>query len=396
MLEKLYTTRMSSDRKTLQNRFLRLRKKSGRLSRLAALVISVMLMTAFALSSAVMAAVGADGLEHWDRDEIYFRDGVSFAVNISGKNVPAWVYEDVAAADGNITVTVKNYEMRSTQGLVALFTMMELTGGSGRTTLACSTGGGFNNTRYSVFNDEMDSLMKSYPYCTKYRFIELTESRGFADYWSPFSQIMDGDSGKRKYVNVVLAADENKDFQNGYVEFFIADEGGHDIADASFDAVTIKPGTFSFIGDYKGYLTEARKANAANEYFTSFETTYKNIASDKVDISVGDINSSGIAVNVDTKIESAAKTVTYVYDENNYFVSRAMADSGSTRQYILRPGIALDISAHGAETEYGLGGIAAPDLTDKYLSGRTYKVQVVLSDAEGTVLYRWQEYVTIK
>ena len=40
MLENLYTTKMSANKKTLQNRFTKIRSKSGRISKIMAAVMS--------------------------------------------------------------------------------------------------------------------------------------------------------------------------------------------------------------------------------------------------------------------------------------------------------------------------------------------------------------------
>ena len=40
MLEHLYTTKMSANKKTLQNRFTKIRRKSGRISKITAAVMS--------------------------------------------------------------------------------------------------------------------------------------------------------------------------------------------------------------------------------------------------------------------------------------------------------------------------------------------------------------------
>lgn len=397
MLENLYTTKMNSDKKTLQLRFSKIRSKGGRLSKLMAAVMSVAIVVTMLGATVVMAAVGSDGLEYWDKNEIYFRDGVSFSVNVSGRDVPAWVYDGIAGSDGNIDITVKNYERRSTRGTVSLYMMAEISGSEGSASLACPTGGGFNSTQFLSFGSEQrNSFAKSYPYCTQYRFIELTDDRGFADFWSPFAGLMNNRPEQRKYVNVVLLANENKNFVNGYVDLFTAaEEDSEEVTDHYRAPVMINADSISFIGDYESNLTDTKKSQAANEYFTSFETAYENIATDKVNISVGGINQESMAVNVSTSLENAAKTNIYIYDENNYHASFMSSDLCTDRQYIMRPGELMRISSDGTEEIYTLG-FAAPDFTYSFQSGKTYKMQVILLDENRTVLYRWQEYVTVQ
>lgn len=145
MLENLYTTKMSANKKTLQNRFTKIRSKSGRVSKIMAAVMSCAIAVTMLGATIVMAAVGSDGLEHWDKNEIYYKDGVKFSVNVSGQNVPTWVYEDVAGEDGNISVTIRNHQMRSkTRGYVSVYTIAELSGGNGMAKLFSINGAGIN------------------------------------------------------------------------------------------------------------------------------------------------------------------------------------------------------------------------------------------------------------
>ncbi len=56
MLENLYTTKMSMDKKKLQNRFLRIRSKNGRISKLMALIIFAVILLVMACVSIIIAA----------------------------------------------------------------------------------------------------------------------------------------------------------------------------------------------------------------------------------------------------------------------------------------------------------------------------------------------------
>ena len=61
MLENLYTTKMSANKKTLQNRFAKIRSKSGRLSKMMAAVMSAVIAVTMLGGIVVMAAM--DGWE---------------------------------------------------------------------------------------------------------------------------------------------------------------------------------------------------------------------------------------------------------------------------------------------------------------------------------------------
>ena len=110
MFKKFYTTQMSGSAKMLQKRFTEIRRRRGRAARLAAAVMSAVMAVSILAATAVMAAIGADGMEHWDKDEIYLTGDMSFDINISGLYVPEYLKTDVAGDDGNIHCEVKNYD----------------------------------------------------------------------------------------------------------------------------------------------------------------------------------------------------------------------------------------------------------------------------------------------
>lgn len=145
MLENLYTTKMSANKKTLQNRFTKIRSKSGRISKIMAAVMSCAIAVTMLGATIVMAAVGSDGLEHWDKNEIYILGSMSFTANTLEQNIPDWVNEDVVGDDGNIPVTIRNHQMRSkTRGYVSVYTIAELSGGNGMAKLFSINGAGIN------------------------------------------------------------------------------------------------------------------------------------------------------------------------------------------------------------------------------------------------------------
>lgn len=57
MLENLYTTKMSAEKKKLQHRFTKIRQKSGRVSRIMALAVTIVIAVTMLFASVVMAAI---------------------------------------------------------------------------------------------------------------------------------------------------------------------------------------------------------------------------------------------------------------------------------------------------------------------------------------------------
>ena len=118
MLENLYTTKVGTSIKTLLNRFTRTQKRSKQLSKMTAAIISCIAVLTMLGVGSVLAEESSDDLEHWDKNEIFYRDGVMFSINVSGKNVPDWVYEDLAGADGKIDITIHRYHIVKDIGII--------------------------------------------------------------------------------------------------------------------------------------------------------------------------------------------------------------------------------------------------------------------------------------
>ncbi len=60
MLENIYTTKMSAEGKTLQNRFSKIRSKSGRFSKIMALIMTLVLMASTLLATVTIAALDVE------------------------------------------------------------------------------------------------------------------------------------------------------------------------------------------------------------------------------------------------------------------------------------------------------------------------------------------------
>ncbi len=73
MLENLYTTKMSANKKTLQNRFTKIRGGNGRISKITAAVVSCTVAAAILGGVVVMAAVG-------NEEKNFFINGKGYAI----------------------------------------------------------------------------------------------------------------------------------------------------------------------------------------------------------------------------------------------------------------------------------------------------------------------------
>lgn len=73
MLEGLYTTKMSAEKKQLQSRFTKIRSRSGKLSKIAASVTAVVIAVAFVCATVVLAAVV-------NEEENFFINGKGYTI----------------------------------------------------------------------------------------------------------------------------------------------------------------------------------------------------------------------------------------------------------------------------------------------------------------------------
>ena len=379
MLENLYTTKMSANKKTLQNRFTKIRSKSGRISKIMAAVMSCAVAITMLGATIVMAAVGSDGLEHWDKNEIYILGSMSFTVNTSGKNVPDWVNEDVAGKDGNISVTIRNYQMRrKVSGYVSLYTIAELSGAKGKTKLISINGGKINRAATYDSSGVISSL--NYPYASSYRLIEAVETGGLLEYAKPFveNSMLDRESGKRKCVGVEFGIDDNKNICGIRLKLCLNDEDDpYDIQrNDNFDAIDAPTDSLKIIGtigDNAEYFF-----NCGNSmYFTDFERDYKNIENSAVKISVEKAVPEEIIIDTDIDLENVGSVEIRVLNKENNSVA-AQGDPVST-------------SRHTITKKY-----TPADEKPTFNSGEKYRVCVGVIDKNNHLIYRWQEYVTVQ
>lgn len=381
MLENLYTTKMSANKKAMQSRFSKIRSKSGRLSKMMALVMSIAIAVTMLCATVVMAAVGNDGLEYWDKNEIYFLGSMDFDVYAAGENIPSWVTEDVTSRNENISVSIKNYQMReAVTGNVALHTVLELSGSKGVTKLYSVTGGRINS---AAQKDDNGNYIKggatssfNYPYVSKYRFVETTSDSGLAEYTKPFIEqgVLDADTGKRKCVYVEFGIDDEMNICGIRITLCLTDESNSlDPSNDEFDAFDASLESLQTVGgSAKEFLNSTWTI-----YFTEFEKNYKNIENDAVNIYVEAASPEEIVLNTDVDLENAKYIDISVMDENGNTVSAGREDFAD--KYTL----VKDLHSDGI-------------LNGTFECGKQYRICLGVLDENRNLIYRWQDYVTIQ
>ena len=389
MLENLYTTKMSANKKTLQNRFTKIRSKSGRISKIMAAVMSCAVAVTMLGATIVMAAVGSDGLEHWNKNEIYYKDGVKFSVNVSGKNVPAWVYEDVAGEDGKINVTVNRYQTRDLKGNVNNDHLVELLGEKGKIKLASQS----SSMAYKHYDGAViPDYLRQYPCYSEINFIEFNNV-GYAPESKVITALTDKKESKYRRIEVYFAFNDKKEMQTVFLNLGIADKNDNP-ENMSFDGLQPVDG-LTYIGNFlEDYTNDVWNDDTANYYFTMYEDNYQNKKADGIDFNIGKAAAEGIVLNSSVTLPQAEHIVIYVYDKNNRNVSIVIEKDKNTQteQFVLTPKKMLiyDLSFE-QELKY------EEDIPEnQFVSGEKYRVCCVVLDKDRNVIYRWHEYVTVQ
>ena len=389
MFENLYTTKMSANKKTLQNRFTKIRRKSGRISKIMAAVMSCAIAVTMLGGAVVMAAVGSDGLEHFTKNEIYYKDGVKFSVNVSGKNVPAWVYEDIAGEDGKINVTVNRYQTRDLKGNVNNDHLVELLGEKGKIKLASQS----SSMAYKHYDGAViPDYLRQYPCYSEINFIEFNNV-GYAPESKVITALTDKKESKYRRIEVYFAFNDKKEMQTVFLNLGIADKNDNP-ENMSFDGLQPVDG-LTYIGNFlEDYTNDVWNDDTANYYFTMYENNYQNKKADGIDFNIGKAAAEGIVLNSSVTLPQAEHIVIYVYDKNNRNVAIVIEKDKNTQteQFVLTPKKMLiyDLSFE-QELKY------EEDIPEnQFVSGEKYRVCCVVLDKDRNVIYRWQEYVTVQ
>ena len=391
MLENLYTTKMSANKKTLQNRFTKIRRKSGRISKIMAAVMSCAVAVTMLGGAVVMAAVGSDGLEHWDKNEIYYKDGVKFSVNVSGKNVPTWVYEDVAGEDGKIDVTVNRYQTRDLKGNVNNDHLVELSGEKGQIKLSAQ---GWSMAYKHDDGVLIPDYLRQYPCYSEINFIEFNNV-GYAPESKVITALTDKKESKYRRIEVYFAFNDKKEMQTVFLNLGISDKNDNPL-NMSFDGLQPVDG-LTYIGNFlEDYTNDVWNVSTTNYYFTMFENNYRNKKADGIDFNIEKSTTDGIVVNSKVTLPQVDRIIIDVYKKDGNEVAFIdELDNITAPQYVLTPTKErVYLSTDNGEQPKLIRETAIPG--NQFVSGEKYRVCIAVLDKDYNVIYRWQEYVTIQ
>ncbi len=386
MFERFYTTKMSTSGKELRMRFERIRRGKGKLSRLAGTVTAIVMLTVLACGTIAMAAVGADGLEHWDKNEVYFIDGTQTSLSVGGKNVPAWVYEDITD-DGNISIALKRYQIRGVDGWVDPMNLIEVRGNKGNMTLMASGVGTGVHTLQEIESNPQNrswALIGPDKLNIRYKFIEFA-NEGYSGIWQgACKDFISPISGKYRGINLIFVISDDWSIEKAIIEFTVNDKNDNP-SGLEFSYMELPYSNFEDIGFEDNIKDNCIKSS--NNCFTAYESGYVNKNVDGINISVSYAHADGIEVNIQNDMPDIRKAEIRVYNDYGATVFTEISDTEKVSgSFEIKPRSEKWPTYMEWEQENEAG---------QFLSGHTYRIIVALVGNDNRLVYRWQDYVTI-
>ena len=380
---------MSGSARMLKKRFTEIRRRRGRAARLAAAVMAAVMAVSMLAATAAMAAVGSDGLEHWDKIELYYCGSMEFNVNVAGQNVPKWLTDEVAGAEGDVDIVISRYQARNLRGEVFYEHLLVLNGKNGSVEIA---GNGWSALAEASSNTELMTDMhdtKSYPYYTEMIFCETPGQRNDLDFYPLYSLINCKEGNRDVRINFAVDADKEK-IQAAYIAF-------QDAPDLSAQSVRkdfgiVKADKFAYIGNFEqDYLYMCGDSDTDNAYFTLYEDNFVNLPNENISIDISGAAAEGILLSTDITLPEAAYIHYDVYRDDGVKIAGRNYPA-SEKTHNITPN-------EGTEYQWADGKPIEKKYTipeNQFMPGCKYRVCVTVQDETYAVLYRWQEYVTVK
>ena len=375
MFENLYTTKMSANKKTLQNRFTKIRRKSGRISKIMAAVMSCAVAVTMLGGAVVMAAVGSDGLEHFTKNEIYYRDGMQFTINVQNKYVPDWLKNNIAAEDGNIKCTLSRYEMReASSGIIRNVNTLGFVGGKGQQKLAWLEGYSIGSAAYKQLDSDKYTGLQ-FSGCKKYN--PLSGSMGYNLYKKLGVEPTDYECT----AAVFFTLNTDNSLKNVFIGFPMETTLNEDLTYSNTGESMDWPiaQNLEIIGNIEEYIDNESKLMRYNGYFASFETNYENLNVEGYNIKIINADENAITISCDLTAPNAECTDILVFDDKHNIVASDLWVSKKHSVSELKNYNILPIEGKSFE------------------KGKKYNIQLSFHEHNfDNFLYRWQEYITIK
>lgn len=346
MLENLYTTKMSANKKALQSRFSKIRSKSGRLSKMMALVMSVTIAVTMLCATVVMAAVGNDGLEYRSKNEIYFLAGLKTNISAPLDNMPQWL-KDISS-NGKIGVFLSRTDTKGIHGNVVHGFMLNIAGDK----------------------NEADFVMGSASF----------------NHYSPVNSMKFYRKDKlQDEARVLLILNSDEEYNTSLLSIFFTTKDSDE--DKYFHSsrfkesfISVDESQFEFVGDFEKIQKEFKCQISTEDNFTYYEKSYNNRKADGIDINISQINQDAIILDIKTAsaefdyVKISVKKQEDILTDQGYF----LAELKEYNNFVLKPDMFY---------------------MEDFESGGKYTVDVIalktVSDDQRTVVFRQRNSITI-
>ena len=345
-------------------------------ARLTALALTACLLVS-GLGVGALAADTSEGrLLSYSQNDFFPHSALHFQVNIgNSKNWPSWLGK-VVGADKKIDVTLTVADVRDWKGQYSRANYITLSGANGTYRLTGAGGPGWGMLNYSEDPDIF--IVSTYDRLTSNWFAAPAASH---NYFVPCTP----GSGESEMVLLRLVYTEPD--ENPQIEICFTREDDRS-SNVTSDPLLCRADVFHPVADSiscTGLFAPSNVLNETSRYYYSqiptifgiSETNYQNTKVNGIQISLQKASANQLVFGYSiTRPEPVAYriVVSLVTD----FVPLALAEGSG--YYFSAP---LDGTIH-----------ATPD-REKMVSGETYRVEIALLDAAGSVIYRQLEHVTI-
>ena len=372
------TTSMSAGGREIERRFIMIaRQKPVKLfARLTALALTACLLVS-GLGVGALAADTSEGrLLSYSQNDFFPHSALHFQVNIgNSKNWPSWLGK-VVGADKKIDVTLTVADVRDRKGQYSRANYITLSGANGTYRLTGAGGPGWGMLNYSEDPDIF--IVSTYDRLTSNWFAAPAASHNYIVPCTP-------DSGESEMVLLRLVYTEPD--ENPQIEICFTREDDRS-SNVTSDPLLCRADVFHPVADSiscTGLFAPSNVLNETSRYYYSqiptifgiSETNYQNTKVNGIQISLQKASANQLVFGYSiTRPEPVAYRI--VVSPVTNFVPLALAEGSG--YYFSAP---LDGTIH-----------ATPD-REKMVSGETYRVEIALLDAAGSVIYRQLEHVTI-
>ena len=366
----------------LQRRFAKIRSKNSKIAKTMSLVMTLALTIAFSAATVVMAVSQDDGLEHWDKNEIYYLSGIKFSIDIGNNPIPDWA-EEFAGDNGTVDVNIGEYAFRDTKGNI-------------RNSIIGTFSSGSNILRLSQTVSLLD-------YENRY----IMNFSGLPEELTNDFNIQPDDG---RHIRITFELDDEGIMINPAMEFLeLSEEMNFDaseIADTVF-----RPEKADILGDFdRTYLNIVNSVSDSSLFLDFEKNNYKNRTVNGIDVEILYAANDKMVIKADSQYDEIKNIKASVYNADGHRVSSLggiQKDENGYKAKIYNDSTQAEVTADGKTiTLYAPKPIdGRQSSTLKYsdeeyyasfISKNTYRIELGMYGENDELIYRWLEYATVQ